>query len=69
VKKAEQVLADAKASRAALEPEEREQSVCQTYTGDEWLAHNRGEMPPGRDTAEIVARIQVEHEPERRQAG
>jgi hypothetical protein len=36
---------------------ERERSVCTTYTGDEWLQRNRGGIPAGPDTGEVVDAI------------
>jgi hypothetical protein len=57
VRAAEEQLAAAKAARAALLPEERDPSVCTTYTGDEWLQRDRGGMPAGSDTGEVVDAI------------
>jgi hypothetical protein len=71
VKTAEEQLAAANASRAALEPVNTEPHFTATYKSLEEMraAHGGGGIPPGRDTSAIAAAIRQQSEVRRQADG
>ena len=68
MRSAEKQLQAAKAARTAMDEQERDWRVCETFTGEQWLQRNRGDIPAGPDTAEVAQCIRGQYEGNRRQA-
>lgn len=48
---------------------ERDWRVYETFTGEQWLQRNRGDVPVAPDTGAIAKNIRRKYEGNRRQAG